>query len=225
MNRSAKVILDSQHFDSKARQWDENPVFIERANRIAQALQDDIALTPAMTALDFGSGTGLLSFPLRDKLGHITLVDTSAGMIEIAREKIATQGVHNMTAIQANPDTAGNIASSAALPASLATDRFDLIYASMALHHIADTDAILATFHAHLKPGGWLGIADLDKEDGSFHGIEVDVHHGFDQTTLASQAVDAGFSEVRFQTVFEIVKEKPECVRAYPVFLMLARKN
>jgi predicted methyltransferase len=95
----------------------------------------------------------------------------------------------------------------------------------MTLHHIPDTAAILGVFHAHMKPGGWLAIVDLVTEDGSFHGTEVDVHHGFDQTTLAKQAENAGFSDVRFQTVFEITKEKPEGVRGYPVFLMLARKN
>ena len=41
-----------------------------------------------MHALDYGCGTGLLSFPLKDELGHITLNDNSAGMLEVVQEKI-----------------------------------------------------------------------------------------------------------------------------------------
>jgi ubiquinone/menaquinone biosynthesis C-methylase UbiE len=196
---SGKVVLDDKHFDSKARQWDDNPVFVERARKIADALRNSIPL---------------LSFPLKDELGHITLADTSAGMLEVVREKIAALGADNMTAIQADLSAT-----------SLPDTRFDLIYSSMALHHIPDTDAILAAFYVHLNPGGWLGVADLDQEDGSFHGIEVEVHHGFDRKELAAKARRAGFGEVVFQTVFEIEKEQAEGRRAYPVFLMLARRE
>ena len=208
-----KIVLDSKHFDSKARQWDENPVFVERARKIADGLRARVPLSRTMTALDYGSGSGLLSFPLKDELGRITLSDTSAGMLAVAREKIDAQGVENMTTLQADLSVAG-----------LPDTRFDLIYSSMALHHIPDTDAILAAFHAHLNPGGWLGIADLDQEDGSFHGIEVDVHHGFDREALAEKARRAGFADVAFRTVFKIEKDSHEGKRAYPVFLMVARK-
>lgn len=208
-----KVTLDSAHFDSKARQWDENPVFRERAEKIAAAIRAAVPLNPSMTALDYGCGTGLLSFPLRESLGRITLKDTSPGMLAVAEEKIDALGVSNisvrLTDLTAEP---------------LPDERYDLIYSSMTLHHVPDTDAILKTFHALLKPGGWLCIADLDQEDGSFHGIEVDVHHGFDRAALAALAEAAGFAGVSFQTVFEISKEKPEGKRAYPVFLLVAQR-
>jgi ubiquinone/menaquinone biosynthesis C-methylase UbiE len=213
MSTPEKVVLDATHFDSKARQWDENPVFQERARKIADALRAMVPLSTTMTALDYGSGTGLLSFPLQGELGHITLSDTSAGMLEVAREKIAAQGVRNMSTVQAD-------LSATSLPQA----PFDLIYSAMTLHHIPDTRAILAAFHAHLNPGGWLAIADLDQEDGSFHGIEVDVHHGFDREDLAEMTRAAGFTDVVFRTVFAIEKDRPEGKRTYPVFLMVARK-
>lgn len=208
-----KVVLDAAHFDSKARQWDENPVFQERARKIAEALRAMVPLSARMTALDYGSGSGLLSFPLKDELGFITLSDTSPGMLAVVEEKIAAQGVANMATLQADLSVAG-----------LPDTRFDLIYSSMTLHHIPDTDAILAAFHAHLNPGGWLGIADLDREDGSFHGLSVDVHHGFDRDVLAEKTRRAGFTDVAFRTVFEIEKDQPAGRRVYPVFLMVARK-
>jgi len=208
-----KIVLDDAHFDSKARQWDENPVFQDRANQIAAAMRARIPLAPTMTALDYGSGTGMLSFPLREALGHITLSDTSAGMLQVVTEKIAAFGVSNMTPVRAD-------LSRSPLP----DQRFDLIYSAMALHHIPDTDAMLAAFQAHLNPGGWLAIADLDEEDGSFHGIEVDVHHGFAREVLADKLRRAGFAAPDFQTVFEIVKNQPQGPRTYPVFLLVARR-
>ena len=199
-------------FDSKARAWDSNPVFQERADRIATAIHAAIPLNTNMHALDYGCGTGLLSFPLKDALGHITLEDSSAGMLEVLREKIAAQGVGNMTLRQAD-------LSNERLP----EDRYDLIYTSMVLHHIPDTAGILARFHALLNPG-WLCVADLDREDGSFHGIEVDVIHGFERESLQRLAQAAGFTDVRFDTVFSIHKETEAGARDYPVFLMVARK-
>ncbi|MBI5936277.1 MAG: class I SAM-dependent methyltransferase [Betaproteobacteria bacterium] len=198
-------------FDSKAREWDDNPVFVERGRKMAEAIRRQVPLNKDMQALDYGCGTGLLSFPLKDMLGHITLKDTSTGMLEVLREKIAAQGVNNMTVRQTD------------LTAEpLPDERYGLIYSSMTLHHIPDTGHILRVFHDLLNPGGTLCLADLDREDGSFHGLEVDVHHGFDRAALAAQAERAGFADIRFDTVFEIVKESEAGARAYPVFLMTA---
>lgn len=205
--------LDAAHFDSKARQWDDNPLFRERGLKIAEAIRKAVPLRRDMSALDYGCGTGLLSFPLRDALGTILLADSSGGMLEVVNEKIAAQGVANMTTLQldllADPPPA---------------QRFDLIVTAMTLHHVPDTDRILRVFHDLLNPGGHLCIADLDQEDGSFHGPEVDVHHGFDRTDLSLRAAQAGFDDVQFQTVFSIAKERETGTQDYPVFLMTARR-
>jgi ubiquinone/menaquinone biosynthesis C-methylase UbiE len=205
--------LDAAHFDSKARQWDDNPVFRERGLKIAEAVRAAVPLRRDMHALDYGCGTGLLSFPLRDELGAIMMADSSGGMLDVVREKIAAQGVTNMTALKLD-----------LLADPAPADRFDLIVTSMTLHHVPDTDHILRVFHDLLQPGGMLCIADLDQEDGSFHGIEVDVHHGFDRAELSRRAANAGFADVQFQTVFSIAKEQAIGTRDYPVFLMTARR-
>jgi len=206
--------LDAAHFDTKARQWDENPVFRERGLKIAEAIRKAVPLHRQMNALDYGCGTGLLSFPLKDELGAILMADSSSGMLDVVNEKIAAQGVSNMTTLQldllADPPPA---------------QRFELIVTSMTLHHVPDTDHILRIFHDVLKPGGYLCIADLDQEDGSFHGPEVDVHHGFDRADLSRRAAQAGFADTQFQTVFSIAKEHETGTRDYPVFLMTARRS
>jgi len=205
--------LDATHFDSKARQWDDNPVFRERGLKIAEAIRKAVPLHRRMSALDYGCGTGLLSFPLKDELGAILMADSSGGMLDVVNEKIAAQGVSNMATMKldllADPPPA---------------QRFDLIVTAMTLHHVPDTDHILRVFHDLLQPGGTLCIADLDQEDGSFHGAEVDVHHGFDRSDLSRRAARAGFAAVQFQTVFSIAKEQATGTRDYPVFLMTARR-
>ncbi len=214
MSSSNQAGVPANHFDNRARDWDSNPVFQDRAHKIADAIRAAVRLGKSMSALDYGCGTGLLSFPLKDELGRITLKDTSTGMLEVLREKIAEQGVTNMIVKQVD------------LTAEpLPEERYDLIYSSMTLHHIPNTEHILEVFHALLNAGGTLCIADLDQEDGSFHGEGFDVHHGFDRAELAGKARAAGFAEVEFSTVFEIVKQQENGERAYPVFLMVARKR
>ncbi len=205
--------LDAAHFDSKARQWDENPLFRERGLKLAEAIRQAVPLRRDMNALDYGCGTGLLSFPLKDALGTILLADSSSGMLEVVAGKIAAQGVTGMAPMQLD-----------LMVDPPPTQRFDLIVTAMTLHHVPDTDHILRIFHDLLQPGGYLCIADLDQEDGSFHGPEVDVHHGFDQADLSLRAAQAGFANLHFQTVFSIAKEHATGTRDYPVFLMTARR-
>lgn len=205
---------DATHFDNLARLWDDNPLFRERGLKIAEAIRQAVPLNRGMTALDYGCGTGLLAFPLKDELGAILMADSSGGMLEVVDEKIAAQGVRNMTTLQLD-----------LLAGPVPTQRFDLIATAMTLHHVPDTDRILSIFHALLNPGGYLCIADLDQEDGSFHGPEVDVHHGFARADLGRRATRAGYAAVQFQTVFSIAKERDSGTQNYPVFLMTARRE
>lgn len=197
-------------FDEKAAHWDDDPLKSERARRVAEAIRALVPLQHDWRALEYGCGTGLLSFALRAEFASITLADTSQGMIEVLARKIEAAHAENMfpTLIGSSRKT-------------LAGSSFNIVYSLMALHHIPDTAASLRKFHDLLTPGGWLCIADLDKEDGSFHGEGVkDVHKGFDRAELQTQAERAGFSGVKFSTVFTVQKENEE----FPVFLMIASR-
>jgi len=198
------------NFDEKAPTWDNNPMRIERAVAAANAIRAALPLQPGMTALEYGCGTGLLSFALQTDFAQITLADTSEGMLKILAAKIAASDVTNMLPLKLDLATE---------PAPVS--RFDVTYSLMVLHHIPDTETVIKQFHALLKPGGWLVIADLEAEDGSFHSDgSTDIHLGFDRSALQKQVEAAGFGSVNFSTAYTIQKNG----REYPVFLLVAQK-
>ena len=180
-------------FDEEAQDWD-TPESQERARNIASVISSEVPLSNQMSAFEYGCGTGQLSFELRKKIGPITLADTSTGMLEVLREKIQTRSANDMKPVKLD-------LTRDPLPGK----RFDLVYTMMTLHHIPDTRLILKQFYKLLNPGGYLCVADLDKEDGSFHGHDVnDVHKGFDRKQLARLAEELGFTKIKFSTAYEM---------------------
>jgi ubiquinone/menaquinone biosynthesis C-methylase UbiE len=81
------------NFDERAKDWDSDPKKVERARVTAEAIRRTISLSTDMNALEYGCGTGLLSFALQSDLGQITLADSSQGMLDVLGEKIAAAGV------------------------------------------------------------------------------------------------------------------------------------
>lgn len=197
-------------FDARAESWDEDPGKHRRASAVAEAICAAVPVAPSWKALEYGAGTGLLSFALNHLLADITLADSSRGMLDVATRKVAASGNPHMRVIALDLTRD-----------PLPGDRFDLIYSMMTLHHIPDTRAVLAAFADMLNPGGWLALADLDAEDGSFHGLGADVHHGFDRAQLREQMRGAGFTDISIETCFEISRGS----RAYPVFLAVGARS
>lgn len=170
-------------FDDKAQTWDADPVKQERALAVAAALRQRIPLSTSWHALEYGCGTGLLSLGLQADLGEVTLADSSSGMLTMLEKKIGDAGLTHLhplaLALTTDP---------------LSAERYDLIYTLMTLHHVSDTIRLLRDFYTLLRPGGWLGIADLDQEDGSFHGAGFTGHCGFNREALRAQLLSLGFS-------------------------------
>ena len=203
------------NFDERAKDWDSDPDKVERARVVADAIRKTVPLSQNMNALEYGCGTGLVSFSLQSDLGQITLADTSQGMLDVLGEKIANAGVTNMHPVRLD-------LASDPFPA----ERYHLTYSLLTLHHIHDTEDILKKFHALLEPNGILIIADLDKEDGSFHTDgSTDVHLGFDRNELQKKVESAGFRNVAFSTVYEIKKMIGNKEKTFPIFLMTAQKQ
>lgn len=196
-------------FDESAKDWDSDPMKVDRARAVAQALRAAVDIRPGMTALEYGCGTGLLSFFLKNDFASIMLADTSQGMLEVLSGKIKAAKTAHLHPVRLDITVDP-------LPAQ----KFDITYSLMVLHHIHGTDVLLRKFHEILKPGGWLVVADLEEEDGSFHTDgSTDVHLGFGRDELQKRVEVAGFGEVHFSSVYTITKNK----REYPLFLLTAR--
>jgi len=174
-------------FDARAETWDDANK-IRRAEEVAAAMRRSVPLSRSMKALEYGAGTGLLSFFLCDALGPITLADSSAGMRAVAERKIATAKAVDMRVIDLD-----------LMRDPVPAERYDLIFSTMTLHHVPDVPRVLGMFHSMLNPGGWLCHADLDAEDGSFHGPEVDVHHWFERDTIRAWLAAAGLVDVSIE--------------------------
>jgi len=166
-----------------------------------------------MRVLDFGCGTGLLSFSLRPLVGSLVGLDTSAGMLAEFEAKLAASGFDGMRTV------CGGFDSAALEPG------FDLIVSSMALHHVEDTAALLAGFYRLLKPGGRIALADLDLDGGRFHEDATGVfHNGFERKALAQLITTARFAAVEVVTATQLRKPVQGEPRDFSVFLACGRK-
>jgi len=201
-------------FDIKAVEWDKNPMHWDRSEAIAKEIIKLIPLKNEMTALEYGAGTGITSFLLKDYLKEITLMDNSSEMVKVMNEKIKTTKVKNLKALNfdlEHTDYKGG--------------KFDLIFTQMVLHHVTDTENIIKTFYGLLNPEGYLAIADLYPEDGSFHGEGFSGHKGFDIEKLSKLVQKIGFTNISHRQCFVINKKISDTeTKQFEVFLLIANR-
>ncbi len=197
-------------FDARAREWDKDKMHIERSKAIARELRQMIPLHHSMKALEYGAGTGILSFLLKDHFSEITLMDNSQEMIKVCLEKSKFYETSHIHPIWLD------------LEHTNFDDKFDVIYSQMVMHHVIGIEAMFHKFMDLLNPGGYLAIADLFPEDGSFHGPEAKVHLGFDPDEMAITLRQVGFKNIEYKSCFEIKRESGQ---KFPIFLLIAKKN
>lgn len=199
-------------FDALAKEWDIAPQHVERTRDIAVLLRERIPLA-GLSALEVGAGTGLLAFALSDWLENVVATDPSQGMVDVIEDKIRQSVSPNIRAARCGDDLVE------------LEGTFDLAMLQMALHHISDIPGFFRRVHDRVEPNGYLAIADLDREDGSFHGPEVTgIHHGFDRMELMEELVQAGFEPVSMETAHVMKRRVGGVSREFPVFLVIARK-
>ena len=198
-----------QRFDQEAATWDENPRKVRLAKAVAETIALKVPLLGGMEVLDFGCGTGLLTLKLLPSIGTITGADTSPGMLEVLRQKVLDQGLDAVSSYLLKPEDAYAIKGT-----------YDLIVSSMTLHHVEDLASLFGQFREHLRPRGCVALADLDREDGSFHGNIEDVFHpGFQRGEIKALLEGAGFVDLEDTTAYEVRRNG----RDYPVFLITGR--
>ncbi len=208
---------EGNYFDTVAESWDDNPKAVELAGSISDNIIKHVSIHNEMSAMEFGCGTGLVSMSLAQKLKKVIAVDSSDKMLETLNRKIEHFKCGNIVTHKINSNELN-------LPFE---DEFDFVFSSMVFHHIEDTDKLLSMFSRTMHSKGYLVVADLDKEDGSFHEDIPDVYHfGFKREDIMEKMKSVGFSYIKDLTAHVFSKTNREGVEVdYPVFLLIAQKE
>jgi len=201
-----KTYID--HFKNKSKSWDMSSMRVQNAKSIADLILKNIVFSDTMEVMDLGAGTGLLSYFIAPHVSKIVAVDNSPSMLNEFQNK-ASEFDSETEIIEADISKDD-------------LDRtFDGIISSMTIHHVKDTKALFSKLYAMLNENGFIAIADLDTEDGSFHSDNAGVfHYGFDRKMLENIAKEAGFKQIRFDLASTITKPQA----TFTVFLMTAIK-
>jgi len=112
-------------------------------------VQKHHGLRPGHHVLDVACGTGLVAVQAEKILGtaeNITCLDPSAGMLAVARTKLAARFVQGRAEAMPFPD-----------------DSFDFLTMGYALRHVSDLETTFREYRRVLKPGGKLLILEVTK--------------------------------------------------------------
>jgi ubiquinone/menaquinone biosynthesis C-methylase UbiE len=126
------------------------PAYERKLSRIASLLQ------PADRVLEIGCGTGGTALRLAPSVAHITATDISNRMIDIAKSKLASSAVENVTFRQAGAKD------------PVDESPFDAICAFSLLHLIENVPTVLNHIHRQLKPGGLFLCKTVCLKEGNF---------------------------------------------------------
>lgn len=101
-------------------------------------------LSPDMKVLEIGCGTGTTALHHAPHVAHITAIDISPEMLEIARHKAEAAGIGNVSFELADTDCLDSEDAS-----------YDLVMAHSILHLLRDRQVTIAKAARLLKPGGF----------------------------------------------------------------------
>jgi ubiquinone/menaquinone biosynthesis C-methylase UbiE len=184
---------------------------IRRAKVISESIKENINLHSEMNVLEFGCGTGLISFNLYQSVNEIIGYDTSEKMLDVFNRKIIELNVMNVKS------TTNLLKYS---------NQIDCVISSMVFHHIPDIKSQLYELSNVLTSNGELFIVDLDKEDGRFHQDEIgfDGHNGFERNELCEIIRSVCFEIIDVGTVLRDMKSINGNEVPYSLFYIHARK-
>jgi 2-polyprenyl-3-methyl-5-hydroxy-6-metoxy-1,4-benzoquinol methylase len=132
----------SRFWDRHAKGYAKRPVADEAAYQRKLKMTQDY-LTPDMEVLEMGCGTGTTALIHAPFVKHITGIDISRNMLEIARAKAEAGNVKNVSFQQSSVD---------GLETSDAS--YDVVMGHSILHLMENKEAVIARVHRMLKPGG-----------------------------------------------------------------------
>ena len=183
--------MSNNYFDEVAKVWNTK----ERENRTFTIYEKMFKYLgenlKEKTALEIGSGDGLLATLFSKDLKEVDCMDMSLKMREESLKRINEMKIEN---ISINDEKfLENL-----------DKKYDFIYSLTAFHHIVDVDAELKVLKEHLKDDGKIIIMDLDTVSPDFHKDfpNFDGHDGFSRAEMENYFKNAGFTPTNYEILW-----------------------
>jgi ArsR family transcriptional regulator len=177
-------------FDSVAGRLGKDYVPGKSWKSVAEAL---LRLMPPMVIADLGAGDGNFSLLLAQNATKVVAVDSSAKMIEFARDQARRHHVKNIDFRLGDMEE---------LP--IDDESVDLVFFSQSLHHALHPQHAIAEAARILRPGGRIAILDLAKHRfEEAREMYADEWLGFSETELESLLERAGFRKTQTSIVYK----------------------
>ncbi len=183
-----------------------------------------------MTVIDMGCGMGAMTTYLAKAVGNngkVYAVDASSDQLEIARRKIASEGLTNVEFIQSDI-----YLSQEALKAVA-----DIIYMRFVLMHLKDPELAVSTIKNYLKPNGviasqesilktcdWLSNqAEIVSELGSIKGVDYNIGErtqdifkqtGFGRVEVEYKQLKINYENFKKITLLSLYEWKDKAIEA-----------
>ncbi|MDO5736321.1 MAG: class I SAM-dependent methyltransferase [Propionibacteriaceae bacterium] len=206
-------------FDGLAETWDDKPDRAERTATVAERLRSALDFTGIESGLEYGCGTGQLSFALAEQLPHCLLVDTSVEMLKAAERGIVERNLPW--------DTERRNFATRAVDHPVAIT--DVIFSLQVLHHVDDLPTTLENMAKALRPGGQVALIDLPKGSSGFHHGSAHSHDdnphldGLDNNELEQVMGEAGFTDITWHEDIALKRTEEDGTTEYTLFLVTAK--
>ena len=143
---------------------------------------DALPLSAMHSAVEVGPGDGAFLPELAKRFGHVTAIDNSPQMLDLARSRCESEALTNVELVLADALTADAFAA-------------DCVVLNMVLHHFAAPADALKQLAKIIKPGGSLLLTELCPHNQSWAKEACgDLWLGFEQDDLALWATAAGLT-------------------------------
>lgn len=164
-----------KRFETESRE-----VFAQR-----QAITDALKLQPGEAVADIGAGTGIFTRLFATKVGpegKVIAVDIAQPFLDHIARTAKEQGQTQIQTLKGSQTTT-----------NLPPGSIDVAYLADTYHHIEHPDAVLASIHQALKPGGRLFIVEFDR-DSAKNAEFIRKHVRADRATFVQEITAAGFT-------------------------------
>lgn len=178
---------NTDKFEMIANTYD-TPERIHIAKVSSDAIREYIGDAKGKSAIDFGSGTGLVGMNLLNEFHTMLFLDTSQNMINQIKQKISGSHIRNADTLCFDLEKG-----------DLPDIQADYIFMAQVLLHIQDVQSVLSRLFDILNEGGHLLIVDFNKNENITSDL---VHNGFDQAELTEMMANIGYRNMQSKTFY-----------------------